>query len=191
MKNIITPISLAYLLFAGHTLADNSYALNPEFSSVNFATIKKQYIIEPATLNTLEGSIDKEGKFELKIELKGIDTGVPIRNTRLQEIFFETVKFPQATVTGKVSLKALSGGPNKMIIPANITLFGHTKTLDFPVVILKTKELMMISSTQPIIINASDFGIPNENLDKLSSTVGNIAISGTVPLSLVLTFVAQ
>ncbi|GEM75010.1 YceI family protein [Vibrio sagamiensis] len=188
MKSIIKSISLAFMTLSGQVFSATEYELESEFSSISFATIKKQYIVEPATLNTLKGSINNNGKFELTIGIKGIDTGVTIRNTRLQEIFFSIEKFPNVTVTGSIALAELPDGSHKMIIPANVTLFGSTKTLNFPIVMFKAAGTIMISSIHPIIINANDFGIPNENLAKLSSTVGNIAISDTVPLSLVLTF---
>jgi hypothetical protein len=46
----------------------------------------------------------------------------------------------------------------------------------------------MVSSLSPVIVGASDFGIPTENLTNLAATVGGIKISDRVPLNLTLTF---
>ena len=64
---------------------------------MGFATIKKQFVVEPATIDTLSGTLAASGKFEISVDLKGIDTGISIRDTRLNDVFFESAKFPNVT----------------------------------------------------------------------------------------------
>lgn len=46
----------------------------------------------------------------------------------------------------------------------------------------------MVSSASTIIVNGADFGISTDNLNKLSATVGGLAISDKIPLSFNLLF---
>ncbi|WP_196356306.1 YceI family protein, partial [Vibrio harveyi] len=115
-------------------------------------------------------------------------TGIPIRNTRLNEIFFESAKHAPVKVTGKVDWASLGEGSHKVKVPAEVTLFGKTKSVEFPVVILNAGDTVMVSSSAPVIIGAADFGIPSKNLTDLAATVGGIKISDRVPLTLNLTF---
>jgi hypothetical protein len=106
----------------------------------------------------------------------------------LNEIFFESVKSPEVKVSGKVDLAALSNGPKKLVIPVQVIMYGKTKSINFPVVILKDNNYVMVSSSSSVIVGAADFGLPSENLTKLAATVGGIKISDRVPVSLALVF---
>ncbi|WGY45971.1 YceI family protein [Vibrio sp. ABG19] len=188
MNKITTSLCLALTAFSVPTLATGDYLLDPNLSSVSFATIKKQYIVEPASIRTLSGQLSEDGKFSVNIDLTGIRTGVPIRDSRLNEIYFESMKYPQVTVSGAVDSKLLSGAASSSIISAEVTLYGHSKMVDFPVVIMPADGKVMVSSSAPVIINAADFSIPAANLSALSDTVGGLSLSDSVPVSLTLLF---
>lgn len=188
MKKILSSFSLALALMSTHSFAADNYLLESKLSSVSFTTIKNQFVVEPATINTLSGELSESGQFSIDVNLKGISTGIPIRDTRLNDIFFESVKYPDVKVSGKVDLAALSNGPKKLVIPVQVTMYGKTKSIVFPVVILKNDNYVMVSSSSSVIVGASDFGLPSENLTKLAATVGGIKISDRVPVSLALVF---
>ncbi|WP_104040404.1 YceI family protein [Vibrio hyugaensis] len=188
MKKALSTLSIAVALFSSASFAADKYMLDSELSSLSFATIKKQYIVEPATIDALTGTLDAQGQFDVSVDLNSINTGIPIRNTRLNETFFESAKHVPVKVVGKVDWASLEKGSHKVKVPAEVTLFGKTKSVEFPVVILNAGDTVMVSSSAPVIIAASDFGIPSENLTNLAATVGGIAISDQVPLTLNLTF---
>lgn len=188
MNKITSSLCLVLSAFSLPTLATGDYMLNSDLSSVSFATIKKQYIVEPANIRTLNGQLSEEGKFSVNIDLKGISTGVPTRDSRLNEIYFESMKYPQVMVSGMVDSKLLSGAATSTTIPAQVTLYGQSKMVDFPVVIMPSDGKVMVSSSAPVIINAADFSIPAANLSALSETVGGLSLSDSVPVSLTLLF---
>ncbi len=187
----ILPPFLGLLLVLGSTaaLSNGNYQLDPNLSSVSFATTKKQYIVEPATLNLLSGALSEKGEFQVIAELKSLSTGVPIRDTRLNELYFDAAKYPNVTVSGVIDWQALAGGPVKTNISADVSIYGNTKKMDFPVIIVPTDNYLTVSSSAVVVVNAADFGIPTENLAKLAETVGGIEISTQVPLTLSLTFI--
>ncbi|BDM64052.1 hypothetical protein NFHSH190041_15040 [Shewanella sp. NFH-SH190041] len=177
----------AALLASTAAVAAN-YSLDSANSSVSFATIKKQYVVEPATLTGMSGSY-KGGQFEFSIPLSSVSTGVQIRDMRLNQLFFESQKFPAVKVSGQFNTKTMAkDGVLSAKIPAKVTLFGQTKQIMFPVTVLKAGQFMQVSSSAPVIINAADFGIPAENLKRLSATVGGIPLSDKVPVDINLIF---
>ncbi|MEF1260254.1 YceI family protein, partial [Vibrio harveyi] len=118
MKKTLSTLSIALALFSSASFAADNYTLDSNFSSVSFATIKNQFVVEPATINTLSGTLDSNGKFDVAIDLNSIETGIPIRNTRLNEIFFESAKHAPVKVTGKVDWASLGEGSHKVKVPA-------------------------------------------------------------------------
>jgi len=191
MKNTLLFTSIILSLFSSFSFSSERFILESDISSLSFATIKKQYIVEPASITKLSGSIDEIGSFEISADLKNIDTGVAIRDVRLNDLFFESSKFPLVKVTGKIVWPLLNEGSSKITIPTEVTLFGKTKSINFPLIILKTNDTIMASSSIPVIITASDFGIPSDNLVRLADTVGGIKISEQVPVSINITFKKQ
>ncbi|HAU8293442.1 TPA: YceI family protein [Vibrio vulnificus] len=175
-------------IFSLNSFANEEYTLLPNVSSVGFVTIKNQFIVEPAVITALSGIINTNGSFEVSINLNSINTGIPIRDARLNEIYFESSKYPFVKVTGNIDLTLLEEGSHSVTIPTQVSLFGKSKVIEFPVVILKVGNIVMVSSSIPIVISAEEFGIPKENLQKLAATVGGIKISDMVPVTINMTF---
>lgn len=188
MSKVIPSFTLALAVFSSQLFAADKYQLEPNLSSVSFATIKNQFVVEPATVGGLQGEIDESGQFQLSADLTSISTAVPIRDTRLNELYFESANHPVIKVSGSVDWNALSSGPKNMVVPAEVSMFGNSKRIDFPVVMVQAGDYLTVSSVSPVIVNGGDFGIPAENLAKLAETVGGIPISPQVPLSITLTF---
>lgn len=187
---ISTLFSLPILLLSPAHSAHHHYLLDSNVSSVNFATIKKQYIVEPAKFTEIDGRIDASGEFTLEIELASVDTIVPIRNQRLSELFFDTGKYPKATLKGKVDLAEVSSltEPTIKDIDATLNFYGMDKKVTLSLLVVNTPQYIVVSSVKPVIVSAVSFGVPEANLKALSETVGAIAISPTVSVNASLVF---
>lgn len=192
IKNVFKNIGL-YLLLAVSFNTFGKYQLNADASSVSFSTIKTQYIVEPAYFKKISGSIDKKGHLLIDIPLKSIETGIPIRNLRLQQLFFITNKYPNASIRATLDLKKINAisGYSKMEIPAYLSLYGKTKEINLSVIVGKHGCNLTANTSKPIIINANDYGIPAQNLINLAKTVGGISISPIVPVNFSLAFNAN
>ncbi|MFA0140785.1 YceI family protein [Vibrio kanaloae] len=188
MKKRIPTLGLFCILISAPSFAETGYTLDPKLSNVTFATIKKQFVVEPASIKPLSGGLTKDGQFSILLDLKTVSTGVSIRDQRLNELYFESMTFPEVKISGKVDPSMLSGNPKNTTIETEVTLHGVTKTIDFPVMVVPSEGFVMVNSTSTIIVNGADFGISAENLNKLSATVGGLAISDKVPLNFSLLF---
>lgn len=171
--------------------ATTAYRVDSNNSIVNFSTIKKQYVVEPAVFNDVQGTISASGNVKISISLNSVDTKVPIRNSRLKSLFFNVTKFPKAIVTAKINIKKIKSVSDyrKMQIPATLAFYGKRKSMLLNILLAKTKKgRLLITSMSPIIVNADDFGIPSKNLSQLTKLMGGISISNKVPVDFVLTF---
>lgn len=179
------PLFLLLLTIASMANANMQFKLDSELSSVAFTTTKLQYVIEPARFDSLSGRIDEQGILNVAIGLASVKTGVDIRNQRLSKLFFNTEDFPQAQVTASVPENVLASENlvSQQQIPAKVTLFGNTQELRFSVNVVKTPEIIAISTVTPVMVRGSAFGIPTDNLTRLAKTVGGIPISDTVPVT--------
>lgn len=166
------------------------YTLDNALSSVSFVTIKKQYVVEPAIADELAGSIDHANKLKLSIALSSIDTGIGIRNTRLNQLFFQSERFPTINVTADLTPQDLiaNNGVSKKTIAINVNINGHNKVINTQVLVTQVGKQLVVSSLSPIIISAADFSIPAKNIITLAKTVGGISISTIVPVNFNIVF---
>ena len=67
MKKAFSTLSIAVALFSSAAFAADNYTLDSDLSSLSFATIKKQYIVEPATIDALSGTLNSDGQFDVAI----------------------------------------------------------------------------------------------------------------------------
>jgi len=193
--NILKITSLAFflLLINTATFAGSSYVIDSEFSSVNFSVTKKQYIIEPAVFQDVEGSIDEKGNLNISIDINSVDSSNPIRDNRLIDLFFQADFFPAAIVTAKIDDKILNSKETLQIvkIAATLEFFETKKDISLDVMVAKMGNNIIVTSLKPIIVNAKMFNVPSENLNALSKVCGGITISDIVPVNFVLTLVKK
>lgn len=168
------------------------FSVDGTHSTVNFSTVKKQYVVEPAQFKTVSGTIDAQGAVTIDIALSSIETNVPIRNTRLQTLFFNVLQHPTATLKAQIDMAELMQMPalQRLQIPATLQLYGNSKTLTLDVLAAKVAGgQLLVTSMQPVIVNAQDYGVPAANLASLANTVSNIPISDRVGVNFVISFV--
>lgn len=116
------------------------WALDGDESTVNFISIKNNSVGETHSFTSLAGSIAETGKVQLMIDLNSVETLIPIRNERMRELLFDTVKFPAAKIAAQVDPEVLktvaNGGMVRADVPITITLHGREKTLPAAVIVV-------------------------------------------------------
>ena len=76
----------------------------------------------------------------------------------------------------------------QITVPAIVVIAGKEVEISFTVSVIKVGETLAFSTAVPAIIDAARFGIPIENLNALSQTVGGIRLFDKVPVSFSLVF---
>ncbi|MGC1505116.1 MAG: OmpA family protein [Sulfitobacter sp.] len=166
------------------------WTLQPELSALNFQSVKKQTVVESSSFATLEGSIGPDGATEVRVLLDSVDTKVDLRNVRMRFLFFETFKFPNATITTKIDAALLDdlAAVRRKTIPVTYTmdLHGVSKTFDADVAVtLLDQDLVSVASTTPISVSVGDFNL-TEGLGKLQDAASvTIIPSATISFDFV------
>lgn len=160
-------------------------------SRVSFVSVKKGDIAEVHHFKQLKGMLNDNGQFELTVPLMSVATGIDVRDERMQNLLFEVSLYPELKLSSQVDskmLKELAVGESKLAdIDGKIALHGKQQTKTFSVIVTKVSDnKLMVSSFQPIIVNANEFDLV-AGVDKLRDIAGLSSISQAVPVSFVLT----
>ena len=182
-------LSVISLLFSA--AAQAHWELNNEGSTLSFVTTKADNVAEVHTFDRLGGSIGDDGSLDISIELASVNTLIPIRNERMQNLLFETGMFPQARVTGKVDIAAIAALPagDTVIIPVEFTLNLHSRSnpLTAELVVTRQANGLVAATRKPVIVTAEAFGL-EAGVEALREIAGLSRISHAVPVSFVVEF---
>ncbi|GLQ29461.1 OmpA family protein [Sulfitobacter pacificus] len=162
------------------------WTLQSEMSALNFQSVKKQTVVESSSFATLEGTIAPDGATEVRVLLDSVDTKIDLRNVRMRFLFFETFKFPSATITTQIDAAVLSdlAQVRRKTVPVSYTmdLHGISKTFDAEVAVtLLNEDLVSVASTTPISVSVDEFNL-TEGLGKLQDAA-NVTIVPSATIS--------
>lgn len=182
--------AMALLVMANGAWAQ--WALDATKSSVSFISIKNDSVAEIHGFGTLAGSVGAAGDVQVTIDLGSVETLIDIRDERMREMLFETVKFPAATVSATVDPALLAavaeGGTVIADLPVQLSLHGHVQALTVPTAVIGDGDgHMRVIALQPVIVRAEDFGL-DAGVAALQKIAGLQAISTAVPVTFHLVF---
>jgi len=185
MNHWMKSIGLAGALLAP-AISQAAWELAPA-SSLNYVSVKNNAIAENNSISGLSGGLSDAGELSVSIDLTSVETGVSIRNERMQKMFFEVSKFATAEVSAQLdaeALKALNAGePVVQSIPLTLSLHGVEKTLAADVLAVPAAGSVHVTSTRPVLISAADFGL-EAGVGALREIAGLDAIAGAVPVTI-------
>jgi hypothetical protein len=168
-----------------------AWELDNERSVVNFVTVKNTNIAELHYFKSVAGVIGDDGSAQLTIDLDSVETLVPIRNQRMRELLFETVRFPSAVLTTQVpdTLSQLAAGESASGgIKLTLELHGSSKTYDATVTVTHTIDgSLRVTLLGPLIVQAADFELA-AGVMVLQEVAGLSSITTAVPISAHLVF---
>ena len=163
-------------------------------SRVGFVSIKNNVIGENNAFERVSGGISETGAVTVNIDLASVETGVGIRNERLQKMLFNVVNFPQATVSAQLSEQQLmalkSGGSVAESVSVSVALHGNTVSKQVELAAAKAGNTVRVTTTQPIVITAAEFGF-EEGVAALQQIAVLKAISRSIPVTVDLQLSAE
>lgn len=165
--------------------AQADWSIN-DTSRVGFVSIKNNVIGENNAFQRVSGGISDAGVVMVSIDLTSVETGVGIRNERLQKMLFNVASFPQATVSAQLSdaqLVALkSGGSVAETVSVSVALHGETVSKQVELAAAQAGDTVRVTTTQPIVITAAEFGL-EAGVAALQQIAGLNAISRSIPVT--------
>ncbi|MEZ2720782.1 YceI family protein [Paenalcaligenes hominis] len=194
-KKLTTLALLGGLLTSPFAWAD--WKVNDEQSHFSFLSVKAAKVGPDAATEVhrfkhIQGNLKKDGSFELSIPIKGLATGIEIRDERMMEMLFKESTYAAIAIKGAVDASQLSAhkaGQFKDIeVEAELTILDQTHpiktTLRYTAL---DNDRFMVSTLNPIIINGNEFNL-SEGLVSLREIAGLAFISHTVPVDFDLIF---
>jgi len=173
----IWSLCIAGCILAGTALPAQSdplssgWALDAGASKVTFESLSSSGTPETHAFHAYRGVIDRSGAAVMKLRLASVDTQNDMRDVRLRFLFFETFKFPEATIHTQISRENLfaleENRQSEMTLPITLDLHGETKDLSAKVLVSVGEEnAVSVVSAAPVVIRAKDFGLM-EGLSRL------------------------
>ncbi len=181
MKKVL--IFLVMLLPA--TAWADGWKLDPTDSDINVVSVKKGTVAEVHHFTRLYGDL-RGDQAEVSIDLTSIETGVAVRNARMQSLLFEVSRFAAATIRAdvrRVKWKKLHVGEVVMAtVPLTVRLHGVMQNMqaDVLLTVLKGGDLL-VSSRSPVIVRAADFKL-SSGIEALRKVAGLPSIAMAVPV---------
>jgi polyisoprenoid-binding protein YceI len=177
----------AIVLFATCASAQAAWNLDPTKSSIHFVSIKKDSVAEVHQFKEIAGTLSQSGEFMVDIHLSSVDTGVEIRDQRMEEHLFEVTQYPLAEVKGRVSGEALAKVQQGVAstVDTTLTLKLHGASVNITTQLNAVKlspTTLLVTSPKPIIINSADFQL-TAGVDKLKELVALPSIAYAVPVN--------
>lgn len=155
-------------------------------SQIGFVSIKNNSIGENNAFQRVSGSISEAGMVAVAIDLTSVETGVGIRNERLQTMLFDVASFPSATVKATLSpaqvMALRDGGTVTESVALDVSLYGTTVSKTAELLVSVLDDEVRVTSTQPIMITAQDFGLES-GVAALQKIAGLSAISRSIPIT--------
>ena len=163
-------------------------------SRIGFVSIKNNRIGENNAFERVSGSISESGQVAVSVDLSSVETGIGIRNERLQKMLFEVASFPTASIDAALSdsqIAALrAGGARAESVSVNIRLRGKTVSKTANVSVSSSGGDVRVTTTQPIVITAQEFGLES-GVAALQQIAGLNAISRSIPVTVDLRLTAD
>ena len=163
-------------------------------SRIGFVSIKNNRIGENNAFERVSGSISESGQVVVSVDLSSVETGIGIRNERLQKMLFEVASFPTASIDAVLSdgqIAALrAGGARAESVSVNISLHGKTVSKTANVSVSSSGGDVRVTTTQPIVITAQEFGLES-GVEALQQIAGLNAISRSIPVTVDLRLTAD
>jgi len=186
-----TALALIALLAVSPIIAD--WTLNNDTSELYYLTTKNTNVTELNTFKKLSGNITSASGASVIIDLTSVETFIPIRNERMQEMFFNTDRFPTARIAMAIdhqALEALEPGQRLVIrdAPAELTLHGDTREIKADLVAVGLQGGgLQVSNLKPIVVKAEDFGLL-DGVEALRAIVNIESITNNAPVNFTLVF---
>ena len=186
MKLSMFPKLVILLSGVGFTVPVQADWTVSDSSRIGFVSIKNNRIGENNAFERVSGSISESGQVAVSVDLSSVETGIGIRNERLQKMLFEVASFPTASIDAALSdsqIAALrAGGARAESVSVNIRLHGKTVSKTANVSVSSSGGDVRVTTTQPIVITAQEFGLES-GVAALQQIAGLNAISRSIPVT--------
>ncbi len=188
-------LTLLAFSFPIESFADD-WSLDNDSSRLSFGSIKKASVGESHYFTHLKGTVLSTGQAKVQVDLASVQTGVDIRDERLEEHVFKTALWPEAVISLNVDIKAATAlklGQTMVIEDADttITIAGVESEITSSLVVTRlSKNRIMVQPDVVIMMDGEDFGLES-GVEVLREIMELSSISTAIPVSYRFVFMRQ
>ncbi|WP_070340904.1 YceI family protein [Pseudomonas aeruginosa] len=180
------------LLLLSPLLSAAEWQLEPDYSRISFVSVKRAKMAEVQRFDRLSGQIDKQGVARIVVPLGTLDSGLALRDERMKDNFFETSRFPEATVESRLDMAGFDdlrvGQSRVEKLDFTLDLLGQQRRLKADVLVTRQGEgLVQVATLEPVLLKLLDFDL-EEKLKPLKEMANIPSITPEVPVFAVLNF---
>lgn len=191
-SHLLRILALLTLCWAPSTFAQ--WSLSGDASTLSFVTVKADHVAEVHTFDHLEGMISEDGEVTIEIALASVNTLIPIRNERMQEMLFDVGMFPTATISGAIELAELrglrAGETRELSLDFSLDIRGVSNDYSAEVMATRTRNGLIVNSLKPVVVNADAHDL-SDGVESLREVAGLPSISRAVPVTFTVVFEAD
>ena len=181
MKSIWT----AAFLVAATTASAETWTLDGDNSKIGFGSVKSDVVGESHSFSGLSGTVDENGMVSLTLDLATVETGVDIRNERMQEHVFAMT--PTAELMAEVDMDAMKalevGSTMTSVVEGTLMFLGEEIFVDLPVIAARlTDDQLLVVSDGVTYISTEELGI-TDGINTLMELAGLERIDRAVPVT--------
>ncbi len=192
MPNSLLRLLACSVLLPAAFSAQAHWQLDNDASTLSFVTIKADHVGEVHTFDRLTGEIDDEGNAEITIELISINTLIPIRDERMQNMLFEIDLFPEADLTAQLDIDQFAELEVGRSAQANfsfvLSMRNQSNSYQAEVMVTRLADNgIQVSTLKPVIVVANSFDLVS-GVEALREVAGLPSISNAVPVSFTVVF---
>jgi len=158
------------------------WTLDKEKSALTFVSTKQSHIREVHQIQQFDVTVDKSSSILVKMDLSSVESGIPIRNERMQKMLFEVSKFRFAELSVKLpeAIDSITG-PKVFDVTGQLSLRGKSASLPLRILVSRAGDEIVATLLKPIILNAAQFDL-QAGIDALQKVAGLKSIGYSVPV---------
>lgn len=185
----LTPFLILAVMASLPATAFAQWQVNNAGSTLSFVTVKNDHVAEAHTFDRLSGTLAADGSLSVTVELASINTLIPIRDERMQNLLFETGLFPRAQVSAKLDMGALNalavGQSMTTTVNFDLDLHGRSNPLSADLTVIREANGFLATTRKPVLVSAEAFNLTG-GIEALREVAGLTRIGYTVPVQFVI-----
>ncbi len=179
---------MSHVAYADWKVAETSQI---DYLSTKVLASSSGSITENNVITGVSGTVSKEGKALIQIDLTTLDTSIGIRNERVQKFVFGIPDFPSiATIEASIPTHLFSVKSESVELPASLSFAGQTKAITLHLSIHNNGDHIHVVSKKPTILKGSEFNL-TQGFAKLTELAGLGYIPMDIPVSFDLTLLPK
>ncbi len=179
-------MTVAIALDKGQAWTIDAAASSLTFNTTKSGTAGVGGVLETMQFKRFSGCLDHDGRIQLKIDLSSVDSGIAIRDERMQSMLWNVQQYPVAIFSAQLKpedVARLAQEPIVLPVDGQLTLAGQSKPVKAQLQVTPmTGDTLLVSARQPVLVKSEEFGL-KDGVEALRAVMGLNYLSSSAPVT--------